>query len=616
MSSIVKGVLSGQFRWLLMLAAALMVVALVACGSEEPTERSSSSERTASGEDSGSDSDEEEREDADRSESRPSILRRQGPTTAPTRAAPTSAQPAARSQASGTVPAPTAAAPGRPAATESTSATSAPEPTATSQDGPSRPTSTPTIAEAISADWILENDNPLFLAAMSGSAAEVEQLLDEFGIQSRGTTITNSLRESMSYRGVSALHLAAAFNPDPEVITVILTETGDTESRTEGGGGPSFTPLLFAAIFNEEPRVAEVLLEWGADITALIYRDRGRGYVDSALQLAALYNSNPEVAGVLIDWGAEYNIEEIGVHPAVLAARNPNLEMIQFLLERTAEGQNKQAILDVALNHGSLFITNTQIIKLLLDLGADVNAEISESTALDRSALTALQAAACCNPNPDILALLLSNGADISKRGSDGRTVMHSVIGNSNPAVAALLLEFGADIDSKDLAGRTALFEATSPEMVDFLLANGADVHAKDNRGLTPLLSQFFHHSNTSFSPSKYVFEVVPTLVAGGADVDSRTEDGRPLLIWAAERGYSWTVELFVANGADTTVLDSEGNGLLHLAVLSGHEGLVEFLLDGGADRKSENNSGKTPCQIARDNGRLTGPLLGQLCRP
>jgi ankyrin repeat protein len=60
------------------------------------------------------------------------------------------------------------------------------------------------------------------------------------------------------------------------------------------------------------------------------------------------------------------------------------------------------------------------------------------------------------------------------------------------PEVVSLLLQNGADVNAKDVTGRTALISAATGfgpnlEVVFLLLENGADVNAKNNDGKTAL---------------------------------------------------------------------------------------------------------------------------------
>lgn len=56
--------------------------------------------------------------------------------------------------------------------------------------------------------------------------------------------------------------------------------------------------------------------------------------------------------------------------------------------------------------------------------------------------------------------------------------------------IAALLISRGADVDRRDSEGRTSLLHAAimgNREMAAFLISKGADVNAKDNKGYTAM---------------------------------------------------------------------------------------------------------------------------------
>ena len=94
----------------------------------------------------------------------------------------------------------------------------------------------------------------------------------------------------------------------------------------------------------------------------------------------------------------------------------------------------------------------------------------------------------------------------------------------------------------------------------------GADVMAKDKYGWTPL------HSAARYGSS----EVIPPLLAAGADVMARLEDGG-----------GWTP--------------------LHLAASHGSPAKIQALLDAGADAKAKNKDGKTPWDLVQENEKLKG---------
>lgn len=127
--------------------------------------------------------------------------------------------------------------------------------------------------------------------------------------------------------------------------------------------------------------------------------------------------------------------------------------------------------------------------RALIAGGADVNARA------DASAMTPLHLAAF-EANEEMINVLLDNGADINAMDNQGHTPLHlSIIHHAGEEgaptldIVNLLASRGADLDLQDHDGRTALFLATSEsgyECVDVLLAAGADPLIADRNGRKP----------------------------------------------------------------------------------------------------------------------------------
>jgi len=159
------------------------------------------------------------------------------------------------------------------------------------------------------------------------------------------------------------------------------------------------------------------------------------------------------------------------------------------------------------------FYGHADVIKLLLDHGADVNAKTSKGS-------TALMAAA---EHVDVVKLLLDHGAEVNAKTSKGSTALMNAVRNAN--VVKLLLEYGAEVNAKRREGSTALMEAIFPwrnvDAVKLLLEHGAEVNAKmtsegEFNGWTALM----------FALSGKRFDIARLLVEHGADGNVRVTTG------------------------------------------------------------------------------------------
>jgi beta-lactamase regulating signal transducer with metallopeptidase domain len=92
------------------------------------------------------------------------------------------------------------------------------------------------------------------------------------------------------------LRLAAAYNENPDVLTVLINAGADTRANTAG-----VTALMAAAWSNTNPRVIQRLLDSGVDVDSqnaeICYR--------TALMFAAEHNPNPTMLLALLEGGAD-----------------------------------------------------------------------------------------------------------------------------------------------------------------------------------------------------------------------------------------------------------------------------------------------------------------------
>ena len=284
---------------------------------------------------------------------------------------------------------------------------------------------------------------------------------------------------------------------------------------------------------------------------------------------------------------------------------------------------------ETVLHYAARRTSNPNIIRLLLEAGADPNAP-------DLTGSTPLHAAAF-NDYAIVSSLLLDAGARPNVRSNAGWSPLHAAIRSENRLTVSILLDGGADVNARiyDEQARFPLHlaaEQDDPVLVAMLLDGGADLHAADADGYTAL------HRAAAITENE---GVVRALLDRGADPVSESDDGRmPLhsaLRYRAEPGYvsallqagagepltplqlsvlqgdTTGVNWLLANEADPNETDRYGWGSLHFAVPVARLEMVSSLLAAGADPNVRTVGGATALHLAARHapGSVVAALLG-----
>ncbi|MDR2349510.1 MAG: ankyrin repeat domain-containing protein [Deltaproteobacteria bacterium] len=316
--------------------------------------------------------------------------------------------------------------------------------------------------------------------------------------------------------GLSCLMTAASSNPDPSVISVLAANGAKPSDREKLYG---FDSLMFAAAFNQQSLVTEVLLRFGGDPKAA--NDEG----STALHLAAAINPSPQVMSSLLNAGSDIE----------------------------ARDRNGATALTLSAGYGR----NLLVMKRLL--GAKANPE-----AADIAGRTPLHYAARHNGNPDFARTLAEAGANLEHKDLRGATPIFGAAGNENEDILITLSRLGADPLVRDSGGTSPFFEAgltnENPKVLEEFLKLGADANGKNDLGLTPLMA-------AAGNPNP---EIVRYLAVQGSEVNAVEPRGRSALMFSAWLNPDPRVsKALLYAGADPFVKDSEGKDALAHADLN-----------------------------------------------
>ncbi|MCC6003801.1 MAG: ankyrin repeat domain-containing protein [Thermofilum sp.] len=187
---------------------------------------------------------------------------------------------------------------------------------------------------------------------------------------------------------------------------------------------------------------------------------------------------------------------------------------------------------------------DTARVRKLLRKGANVNAKYGDSD------LTPLHWAAFLG-HVDVVRLLLEHGAEVNARNKYGETPLHRAAAYGRADAARLLLEHGADVNARDEYGWTPLHVAALQGRADvarLLLEHGADVNVRTT-GAIVFVEDFTKSTYSGVTPLHLAAygghaEIARLLLERGADPSIRDKDGRTPLDVARERGYEEVVRV------------------------------------------------------------------------
>jgi len=311
---------------------------------------------------------------------------------------------------------------------------------------------------------LLLGETPVMVAGRSGSPAVVELLA------AKGANVN-----ARAARGQTALMWAVA-QKHPEVVKVLIANGADIHARSDSWTEVMAVPPHGYLEYNRA-------IPHGND-TALMFAARVDDLASAKLLVAAGANVNDEDA-----WG---------VSAVVLAAHSGFTDVVEFLLEKGANPNSDRA--GFTALHEAVMRRDENLVKVLLDHGADANLPVRSWTPTRRSShdfnfppeligATPFWLAARFT-EPEIMRLLVKHGADPlfvlrSERMVEGRGVAWEQRKEATTAVMAAAGMGGGG--SPWIEIERSQREKLALEAVKIAVELGVDVNAKSVNGSTAL---------------------------------------------------------------------------------------------------------------------------------
>ncbi|KAF5547710.1 ankyrin protein 3 [Fusarium mexicanum] len=416
---------------------------------------------------------------------------------------------------------------------------------------------------------------PLIAAMAKGHKASVLVLLGLPSALYEGMDVTEGILPNIDAGGTSRTPLSWACENGYFGIARVLVER---DAQPIDVSESAYSPLMLASK-NGHINIARWLLSHDADVNR-------RHKNESAIWLA-LSIGHAELVELLLDAGADPNTYGIRRVSALrLAVERGHEKVVKLLLKRGADvnagGRWEQTPLHCTAEREG----TRAIMEALLSFGARIEGRNEwGQTPLFRAVLGA---------SVDEIGFLITQGADVTAQGNDGKTCLHLAMSRISVSLenVRFLLENGARADTRDKSGQTCLHtlacRRTAPpstsDLIQLVTSHGTDINGKDNEGNTPL------HLLSRGRPVETLATLADQL---GVNLNARNHLGKTPLHLAVldcylqqtEEFAIGAIDILIRKGADINSLDDDSRTPLDDAVEAGYESVMQFLIDNGGRR-------------------------------
>ncbi len=287
-------------------------------------------------------------------------------------------------------------------------------------------------------------------------------------------------------------------------------------------------------------------------------RTQSTPYTPTAFITAASKGDIP-TAKLFLSAKTNVNISADGT-ALIAAVKHKQPEMVKFLLDNGAD-------VNVNTSLGTALITavrngDFELAELLLDHKAKVDTETEFGTALFVAAQLG---------HSEIIELLINRGAKVDRHVTpQQRTALMRAAEFGQTDAVDMLLEKEADREEVDANKHDALYYATMNGHAETatLLADKDERLAKEKKASQALLRSLARNDVAT----------AKILIEKGANINAKAYGQMPLLNWTIKNGFLPSAKFLLESGIDTTAEDQDGKIALDYAIITKNDELIKKL--------------------------------------
>ncbi|MCQ2915026.1 MAG: ankyrin repeat domain-containing protein [Alphaproteobacteria bacterium] len=333
------------------------------------------------------------------------------------------------------------------------------------------------------------------------------------------------------------------------------------------------------------------------------------------LMQAAMENEDPRVISLLIDNGEDVDAKDYSKMPVIQFAiqQNPNIEVVKTILNENPNLNTKDIygnpLLFIALQREDF---NVYLLSEFIKRNVNLNE-------LDRFGKSLPNAILESKNKYELLKLLKNTNIDINNKGGEKYTAVMNAAKNNDIETLKILISLNANINFVNEDKETALTLAKDERIINFLLDNGADVNIvnnKENNFLDEYVGSSFIKTKNS--------EILNKILKGTKDINKFLFNAASIgdfdaILWLLEnnRKFDFSLQHYKTNetlfyvlisndhfdiikklieqGFDINFKDRVGNNALIYAARFGNNEYIKYFINKGIKVNDQNNYWRTP---------------------